>query len=324
MAMRSFAQELNWVPSYEVQGTFGVEAVAGHLIVEHGLENAAAISFLKAPFRSAELAPEQLRALLAVSYNNPIEWHLFVSNTDARWINNLADRTSAPGADNLTLLDPSDLSKVVSSSKLDELDQGGELRKSFKACDDALLQVISRWKLLLKADYPEVRNMNISSLFNALIFVRGCEDRNLDQLPGATRALLITLDDRRKDYINILDVLRESLAHAGIVNPLSDFVDEGALAPFSAMDFATAHNLFRELYAPKDSAYEFNFALMSKHALSRICEKYVALLRSDDSTDPAQLSLLNPVPKEVHQYKSGAVYTPQFVAGFLLDSFVKI
>ncbi len=29
--MRSFAQELDWLPSYEVQRTFGVNAIAGHL-----------------------------------------------------------------------------------------------------------------------------------------------------------------------------------------------------------------------------------------------------------------------------------------------------
>ena len=99
MAMRSFAQELSWVPSYEVQGTFGLNSVAGHLIVEHGLENAAAISFLKSPFRSAQLSADQLKSLLAVSYNNLIEWHLFVSETDARWVNNLVDRASSPAAD---------------------------------------------------------------------------------------------------------------------------------------------------------------------------------------------------------------------------------
>jgi hypothetical protein len=191
--MRSFAQELNWVPSYEVQGNFGIKSVAGHLIVEHGLENAAAISFLKSPFRSAQLGPEQLKDLLAVSYNNLIEWHLFISESDARWVNNLVDRTATPGADNIVSLDPGDLLRVVSSSRLDELDRGGRLRKSIKSCDDALLQIISRWKLLLKADYPEVENRNLSALFNALIFVRGCEDRNLDNTPGATRVLLASL-----------------------------------------------------------------------------------------------------------------------------------
>ena len=207
MAMRSFAHELDWVPSYEVQGTFGVSSIAGHLIVEHGLENAAAISFLKAPFRSAELGADQLRALLAVSYNNLIEWHLFVSGTDARWVNNLADRAASPEADTIVALNPSDLSRVLSSSKLDAVDKTSSLRRPIKSCDDAVLQVISRWKLLLKADYPDVENRNLSALFNALIFVRGCEDRNLDRAPGTTRILLRVLGERPEEHVDLLAVL---------------------------------------------------------------------------------------------------------------------
>ena len=316
--MRSFAQELDWVPSYEVQGTFGVKAIAGHLIVEHGLENAAAISFLKSPFRSADLGADQLRALLAVSYNNLIEWHLFVSGTDARWINNLADRTVG-NADRIISLDPSALLPVVSSSKLDELDRTSDFRKSIRSCDDALLQVVSRWKLLLKADYPQIENRNISALFNALIFVRGCEDRNLDKAPGSTRVLLESLSavSSGQFQFSVLTILKESLVKIGISNELSDFIREEDLAPFGSLDLATGYNLFRELYAPKDAAYEFNFALMSKHALSRIYEKYVALLQPEETaTGSAQLSLVGPIPKEVPQYKSGAIYTPQFVAGF--------
>jgi anti-anti-sigma regulatory factor len=316
MAMRSFAQELNWVPSYEVQGSFGVESVAGHLIVEHGLENAAAISFLKSPFRSALLRPDQLKALLAVSYNNLIEWHLFISEGDARWVNNLADRSIAPGADRTVALDPGDLLQAVSSSRLDELDREGSLRKSIKTCDDALLQVISRWKLLLKADYPEVENRNLSALFNALIFVRGCEDRDLDIAPGVTRVLLSSLTEQPGNQIDLPAVLKASLAKTGIADVLGEFVDEKALEPFKTLDLATAQNIFRELYAPKDAAYDFNFALMSKHALSRIYEKYVALLRPEPNIDASQLSLLKPIPQEVNQHKSGAIYTPQFVAGF--------
>jgi len=315
--MRSFAQELNWVPSYEVQGNFGISSVAGHLIVEHGLENAAAISFLKAPYRSAQLRPDQLKALLAVSYNNLIEWHLFISDSDARWVNNLADRLATPEADKVVAFDPSDLMQVVSSSRLDELDREGGLRKSIKSCDDALLQVISRWKLLLKADYPEVENRNFSALFNALIFVRGCEDRNLDNAPGSTRVLLASLAEQPADQIDLSTILKASLAKTGIPDVLGEFIDEKALEPFKTLDSATAQNIFRELYAPKDAAYDFNFALMSKHALSRIYEKYVALLRPEQSNAEAgQLSLLRPIPQEVHQHKSGAIYTPQFVAGF--------
>jgi len=53
---------------------------------------------------------------------------------------------------------------------------------------------------------------------------------------------------------------------------------------------------------------------MSKHALSRIYERYVALLEFEDET--AQLSFIASLPTEKPVAKSGSIYTPQYVAGF--------
>lgn len=47
-AIRGFAETLEWRPSYEVSGFYGDDDVSDHLIVEHGLENAAAFSFVRA------------------------------------------------------------------------------------------------------------------------------------------------------------------------------------------------------------------------------------------------------------------------------------
>src|SRR4029077_15000243 len=38
-AMRGFAGELHWTPSFELHNSYGVEGADDHLIVEHGLEN---------------------------------------------------------------------------------------------------------------------------------------------------------------------------------------------------------------------------------------------------------------------------------------------
>jgi hypothetical protein len=67
-------------------------------------------------------------------------------------------------------LSAADLSQVLSFSTFDEVERTSNVRRSIKSCDDAVLQVISRWKLLLKADYPNIENRNLSALFNALIF----------------------------------------------------------------------------------------------------------------------------------------------------------
>jgi hypothetical protein len=206
-----------------------------------------------------------------------------------------------------------DFSKHLSASYLDEMVGAGGVRRSLKACDDALLQVIARWKLLLKADYPKISNRNISALFNALILVRGCEDRDLNRPAGVDRALLKALDSETGATVDLTRILVGALGHTGIPTPLFEFVPKGAVEPFREVDRATATNLLRDLYAPRDAAYDFNFALMSKHALSRIYEKYVSLLRADEGP---QLSFIAAMPEELTSKKSGAVYTPQFIAGF--------
>jgi hypothetical protein len=54
---------------------------------------------------------------------------------------------------------------------------------------------------------------------------------------------------------------------------------------------------------------------MSKHALSRIYERYVSLLEYDEDEEK-QLSFIATVPSERSSAKAGAIYTPLFVAGF--------
>ena len=71
----------------------------------------------------------------------------------------------------------------------------------------------------------------------------------------------------------------------------------------------------RDFYAPRESPYEFDFALMSKHALSRIYERYVTLLQQDE-TSVDQLSFIAKPLVEQRNIKSGAIYTPQFIASF--------
>jgi type I restriction-modification system DNA methylase subunit len=54
---------------------------------------------------------------------------------------------------------------------------------------------------------------------------------------------------------------------------------------------------------------------MSKHAFSRIYERFVSLLEFEDPRS-GQLSFLSPIPSEKRPEKTGAIYTPQFIAGF--------
>ncbi len=317
VAMRGFAEQLQWTPSYEFRASLGVDAASDHLVVEHGLENSAIITFLKAPYRASDLDASQLRSLLAISYNNLVEWHLFVSQTDIRQVNNLAESSIEPNADRIFPLTPSEFNQRLSSTAIDRLTGAENFRRTLRACDEALIGVISRWKRLLKADYPTANNANLSALFNALIFVRGCEDRNLDLAHRVDRALMNTLNANLEAEVNMSALLSEAMTAAGVRRPLSEYINIDELAPFDAIDRSTALNLCRDFYAPRDAAYDFNFALMSKHALSRIYERYVALLQPEtENSSTEQLSFISPAPTDYAPARTGAVYTPQFVAGF--------
>jgi N-6 DNA Methylase/TaqI-like C-terminal specificity domain len=107
----------------------------------------------------------------------------------------------------------------------------------------------------------------------------------------------------------------EVLKRCGISQELESYVASSSLKPFKNFDRATAIDFLKDFYRPSSSAYEFNFALMSKHALSRIYERYVALLEYNDLSDD-QLSFIPPTPSERVNSKAGSVYTPQYVAGF--------
>lgn len=316
VAMRSFAEQLHWTPSYEFTATLGVAGAADHVVVEHGLANSAVISFLRAPLLASDLDRAQLRSLLSISYNNLVEWHIFVSQRDVRRINNLAEPALDPLGDRISLLSPSDFTQQLSAEAVEGLPRFEAVRRTLRSCDDALIQVIGRWKRLLKADYPQADNPSLSTLFNGLIFVRGCEDRRLELVARGDRSLLSILASASADTVDMQALLEEALRRTGVQGELGQYINLGRLAPFRELDKATALNLCRDFYSPRDAAYDFNFALMSKHALSRIYERYVSLLRPDEANDQNQLYFINPTPTEEAPSRTGAVYTPQFIAGF--------
>jgi len=291
--MRGFASELHWTPSFEMHNSFGVSGVDDHLVVEHGLENSAIISFLKSPRRVVDLDPIQLRSLLAISFNNLVEWHIFVSETEVRYINNLTE----PYFDRIFVLTRSstDCASVQQFDKLTTFEFASQRHfRSIQACDDVLIKIISHWKRLLKADYRTLSNEDISAIFNSIIFVRACEDQARMQGELPPRLLLRTLEAQLEGNISIVNCISSALAECGINVP-TNVLDMERLSRLPSVDRLTAQLLFVDFYRPSFSAYDFNFALMSKHALSRIYERYVALLEFDEDE---QLSFISQLPSE--------------------------
>lgn len=310
-AMRAFAEKLRWTPHYELTAPVRETSASEHLLVEHGLANSAVITFLEGDNLTGSLSDGQIQNLLTISYNNLVEWHLFVSNTDAIWINNLSNWRSESPVNRIQRFSPSNLTEVFAPERLSDQ---RSVKRTMRPCDDAIISMVGRWKRLLKADYPASDNHAISTLFNASFFIRGCEDRHLSRGIESPRYLLDEFRKNASNEVNIAALLQEAFNRCEIEGNLGNYIDLNLLKCFENSDRATILDFVSDLYKPRDAGYDLNFALLSKHALSRVYERFVSLLVFDESDD--QLSFLNPVPDMARATKTGAIYTPQFVASF--------
>ena len=314
VAMRDFAEALNWTPSYELNAPVPEARVYDHLVVHHGLSNSAVISFVRGGSRATDLSDHNLRNLLQVSYNNMIDWHFFVSENDAFLVNNREFESRQRNFDDAVFPGAPGYSHFLSSKNLDRR-SSNRRRGISDPCDDVLLNIVDKWKRLLRDESENVRNQNISTLFNAMFLIRGCEDRHLSLgLDTGKRVLLAALENMNSDF-DFQDFVRSAFTETDVSGNLEKFLNFHDLEVFSNLDRSTTRRLILDLYEPREAPFRLNFALMSKHALSRIYEKFVAIL-VEDETPTDQVSFLKRPLIEKSQKHFGAVYTPQFIASF--------
>ena len=89
---------------------------------------------------------------------------------------------------------------------------------------------------------------------------------------------------------------------------------EDSLQVFNDLDRETVLRLCLDFYDNRfATTYEYDFSLISKHALSRIYEHYVSVLRDVDSP---QLQLFKSLPETETNRALGGIYTPQYIARF--------
>jgi hypothetical protein len=91
--LNDFAAELGWRPTDHLDLPDTKDFSTGHLIVEHGLEYTAIITFLAGPYRFSNLTPPQKKSLVNASYNNLIDWNIAV---DAEGVNFIFNRYRPP------------------------------------------------------------------------------------------------------------------------------------------------------------------------------------------------------------------------------------
>lgn len=309
LLVQRFARELGWTPSYDLYPAHESDFVNIHLIVEHGLEDSAVLSFLTVPYNS--LSESQRRLLLNISYNNLVDWHIHIDRDKATFVynrnfslDNVIEEISFRN-EHFEGLRNEAFEKII----------GKRISPNIPPLDDALINTISYWKRSISADLNnKVSNESLSSLFNAIIFIRAIEDNIKRYEKGkVTSPVLIDAINNNKSSKNLTGVIAEALKILGkkIPNYLLDVKD---LIAFDSLNKQTVSYLIADFYQNRTVGfYNYDFSIMSMHALSRIYERYSALLKVEDSD---QLTLFAKLPLEETNKAFGAVYTPQYIARF--------
>lgn len=167
----------------------------------------------------------------------------------------------------------------------------------------------------LGGEYPNIATASLSALFNAILFVRAAEDQRRQSNGNGNTQLLPSIAERvgngsvvlRSIVLSALDELRVSHLPAGLI-------EIEALSVFDSLDRSLMLELLGDFYRNRFARfYEYDFSLMSKHALSRIYEHYVSVLRIPTGN---QLSFLPTMATETLDRGFGNIYTPEFIAKF--------
>lgn len=316
--LADFASELGWEPADRLGALMVGDFANAHLVVEHGLQNTAVISFLRAPRAYSDLSRSERRRLLTISYNNLVDWHIQVERERVTFVFNRRKPEYEAESRGISRASVEGLRSETFEGIIDR-----RPKANLRALDDAVIETISFWKRNLSAEMGyEVSNDDLSALFNALILVRAAEDHRVlprwvseprQQGDRQSGALLEALDATPAPTLR--DIVLQVL-ELFIEGDLPDFlVDEPRLRAFDQLDRRTLMLLFRDFYRNKYAPYDYDFSLISKHALSHIYEHYVSMLRVNES-DQAILPLFGPLPREDWDKAYGSVCTPQFVARF--------
>ncbi|MCK4374500.1 MAG: N-6 DNA methylase, partial [Candidatus Brocadiae bacterium] len=190
--------------------------------------------------------------------------------------------------------------------------------RSLRSLDTILVETVDYWKKFLSSEiHCRRKNEVISVLLNSVIFARAVEDHYELRygVPGQT--LLNRWQNTTTRRTKLRHVIARSLKDYHAATGASKLLSLDKLTAFDTLDDSTVEGLIESFYKVKNTPYTYNFALMSRHALSRIYEKYVALLRQEASAEGRQKTLF-PIglPEAERNKAAGAIYTPQFVARF--------
>jgi type I restriction-modification system DNA methylase subunit len=307
--VKDFSQELGWEPGEAIDPVPDLSSViSGHLIVEHGLEISAVITFLISPNSYDNLTPQQKNKSLELSYNNLVDWHLYVEENKVTYVYN----RSQPTRDFSYQLSKDD-TENLKSTMFDQI-TGRAPNPNFPTLDTELVNNISYWKRNLAAELEGSPDLaDYASLFNSIIFTRAAEDHRKRTTGDETKILLEKLKQIGNGKLTIGNVIRTALRDL-IKGTIPKYVfDNSKLKSFDDLSENLIFDILLSFYKSRSVPYSYDFAIMSKHALTRIYEKYVALLYFEENN---QLAFFPILPSETYSKRFGSVYTPEFISRF--------
>ena len=317
LAMRDFAYYFGWTPSDSIE-TAESNYAKTHLVVEHGLENTAVISFLKRPF--ADLNFEERKRLLNISYNNLVDWHIQVESEQVTFVFN---RSYPERIVEKHIVSRDSLNAL--RSEFFEVVSGKRQSANLPALDEALIKTIQFWKSYLSTEIDDLdSNLELSALFNAIIFTRAVEDYYRTIHYGESkewiesRALYDACLAPGSEHITLREIIIKTLDKFGQNNVSDTLINYSLLAKFDGLTAETVRSLVENFYRIRGAKpYEYNFSLMSKNSLSRIYERYVSLLRVKEASS-GQQTFPFASPEEISDRTFGGIYTPQYIARFFV------
>jgi type I restriction-modification system DNA methylase subunit len=305
----AFAESNGWTSYQCLEGHVPTNRVAnGHLVVQEGLQTTAVFTFLKGRQRFESLLGEEKNRVLSVSYNSLADWHLFPEEDGLCCVHNLEDPIRPkrlPGISSHDPWTPEALRSVFAEPP----------QASLKNLDDALIETIRYWKREMSLAVNRIaEDGSASVLFNSIILIRAYED--LRRKSGQAEAELLLDDwDRIEGKRTARKCLRRALTRLEIPTPPQFLWDDSKLGAFDSLSEEALRDLFKDFYRNRGGGpYYYDFSLISKHALSRIYEHYVSLLRTE--RPKSQLKLFPDLPEEEANRGLGCYYTPEYIARF--------
>lgn len=304
----NLANYLGWYPSDIVENKDNNSIATGHLFVESGLENTVVISFINSSYINPLQERKHQTNLLGLSYNNLIDYHLTVESDKISAFHNRLK------LDNNIIYarETSDFQEFLNSDYFTKILDERNIRPNISALDDVLINSISYWKRFLFSELNgKISNEEISNFFNAIIFARALEDSK----KSSQLNLAKTLQRHSLTEVTFSEVIKKSFKDLELEEWPEYVIDQNLFGQIDKVDSNIYQRIISDFYFVQDVPYQYDFSVISKHALSRIYEKYVSVLNVQETIE---LNLFNYIsnPQEELNKTSGSYYTPQFIARF--------